>query len=180
MRDSIVNVSAVRKPLQTVYCRRNGLENVQVRTSHQRRSQATAGMGKEQGPRAMLLVSVKTVLNPAQEIDEAKLAALVAIEASQTFQRHEQLRAFLRFVCEYEMAGRGDDLHEYLIGVEVLGQKSGYSTMENSVVRNRAHTLRKKLAEYYAGEGSSAPLRIEIPKGSYCPHYINAHIPGPS
>jgi len=125
----------------------------------------------------MLLVSVKTVLNPAQEIDEAKLAALVAVEASRTFQRHEQLRAFLRFVCEYEMAGRGDDLHEYLIGVEVLGQKPGYSTMENSVVRNRAHSLRKKLAEYYAGEGADAALRIEIPKGSYSPHYINTHVP---
>ena len=110
--------------------------------------------------------------SPPQETTEHKLAALAAIEASSTFQRHDQLRAFLRFVCEYEMGGRGDQLHEYLIGVEVLGQKPGYSTTENSVVRNRAHSLRRKLAEYYATEGSGARLRIDIPKGSYCPRYI--------
>jgi hypothetical protein len=115
--------------------------------------------------------------SPPQVTIEWKLAALAAIEASSTFQRHEQLRAFLRFVCEYEMEGRGDQLHEYLIGVEVLGQKSGYSTTENSIVRNRAHTLRRKLAEYYATEGHEARVRIEIPKGSYCPHYVEGNGP---
>lgn len=112
--------------------------------------------------------------SPPQVTLEWKLAALAAIETSATFQRHEQLRAFLRFVCEYEMDGRGDQLHEYLIGVEVLGQKPGYSTTENSIVRNRAHTLRRKLGEYYATEGSEARIRIDIPKGSYCPRYIEA------
>lgn len=118
------------------------------------------------------MTEMTEVCSPPQETIEAKLAALAAVEASSTFQRHEQLRAFLRFVCEYEMAGRGDQLHEYLIGVEVLGQKPGYSTTENSIVRNRAHSLRRKLGDYYATEGREARLRIDIPKGSYCPRYI--------
>lgn len=127
----------------------------------------------------MLLFSMSSAITPSLEITETKLAALSAIEASRTFQRHDQLRAFLRFICESEIAGQGEQLHEYLIGVEVLGQKPGYSTTENSVVRNRAHNLRKKLAEYYAEEGATDAIRIEIPKGSYCPQFVNVQAATP-
>jgi hypothetical protein len=105
---------------------------------------------------------------------EAKSAALLAVEVSETFARHDQLRAFLHFICESEMKGNGDSLHEYLIGVEVFGQHPGYSTAENAIVRNRAHSLRRKLADFYASEGKDIPLKIEVPKGSYCPRYVSA------
>jgi hypothetical protein len=109
------------------------------------------------------------------EVDtlEAKSAALLAVEVSETFARHGQLRAFLRFICESEMKGHGDSLHEYLIGVEVFGQHAGYSTADNAIVRNRAHSLRRKLADFYASEGKDIPLKIEVPKGSYCPRYVS-------
>ena len=109
------------------------------------------------------------------EVDtlEAKSAALLAVEVSETFARHGQLRAFLRFICESEMRGQGDSLHEYLIGVEVFGQQQGYSTADNAIVRNRAHSLRRKLADFYASEGKDIPLKIDVPKGSYCPRYVS-------
>jgi len=34
-----------------------------------------------------------------------------------------------------------------------------------------AGKLRKRLEEYYAEEGVEAPLRIEVPKGSYIPQF---------
>jgi hypothetical protein len=105
---------------------------------------------------------------------EEKENALTLLESSATFARQGQLKEFLRFVCEYEIAGKGGDLHEYLIGTEVLGQPIGYSTADNSVVRNRAHTLRRKLQDFYTLEAPDAAIRIEIPKGSYCPQFVFA------
>ena len=104
--------------------------------------------------------------------ERKKEKALALVESSETFAKHGQLKAFLRFVCEYEFSGRGDELHEYLIGTEVMGKPTGYSTTDDSIVRNRAHSLRRKLQDFYALEAPDAPIRIEIPKGSYCPHFI--------
>jgi hypothetical protein len=41
-------------------------------------------------------------------------------------------------------------------------------------VRNRAHSLRRKLQDFYANEAPGAAIRIEIPKGSYCPRFVYA------
>lgn len=106
---------------------------------------------------------------------EQKQAAIEAILHSQTFSRADQLKSFLKFVCEMELAGRGHELTEYLIGVEALGRSPNYSPGDDSAVRNRAFALRKKLQEYYEHEHPPVPLRIELTKGSYCPHFLPHH-----
>src|SRR5689334_9186934 len=103
---------------------------------------------------------------------EQKRAALEAVLHSQTFARADQLKSFLKYVCEMEMAGRGHELTEYLIGIEALGRPASYSPGDDSVVRTRAFALRKKLQEYYEHEQPDAALRIELLKGSYCPHFV--------
>jgi hypothetical protein len=103
---------------------------------------------------------------------EQKREALERILQSQTFARSEQLRAFLAYVCEVDLKGDGANLNEYLIGVDVLGRPQGYSTADDASVRTRAHALRRKLQDYYLHEDQGALLRIEIPKGGYCPQYI--------
>ncbi len=103
---------------------------------------------------------------------EQKQAALEAVLHSHTFARADQLKSFLKFVCEMELSGRGAELSEYLIGVEALGRSPNYSPGDDSAVRNRAFALRKKLLEYYEHEDPDAPLRIELTKGSYCPHFV--------
>ncbi|HEV2663692.1 MAG TPA: hypothetical protein VG324_02215 [Blastocatellia bacterium] len=103
---------------------------------------------------------------------EQKQAALDAVLRSSTFARSDQLKSFLRYVCEMEIAGHGRELTEYLIGVEALGRPSQYSPGDDSAVRNRAFALRKKLQEFYERENPDAPIRIELHKGSYCPHFV--------
>ena len=103
---------------------------------------------------------------------EQKRAALEAVLLSQTFARADQLKSFLKYVCEMEMAGRGHELTEYLIGIEALGRPANYSPGDDSVVRTRAFAIRKKLQEFYEQEQPGAPLRIELLKGSYCPRFI--------
>jgi hypothetical protein len=117
---------------------------------------------------------VPTVSSANVARDE-KERALARVEASKTFSGQEQLKSFLRFVCSYEISGRGNELHEYLIGTEVFGQDSGYSTAENSIVRNRAYSLRHRLQDLYASEIQDAEIRIEVPKGSYCPRFVRVN-----
>ena len=106
-----------------------------------------------------------------------KHEALEEVLHSVTFLRAEQLRSFLRYICEMEQAGRAAELSEYLIGVEALGRPPGYSTAADSSVRRRAHALRHKLDEVYSTELSGARLRIHLPKGSYVPRFMRAPAP---
>ena len=103
--------------------------------------------------------------------DVEKRAALEEVLRSATFLRASQVRNFLRYICEMEFAGRGETLHEYLIGVEALGRPTAYSTEDDSSVRRRAYALRQKLDEVYAKELTDARIRIDVPKGSYVPRF---------
>ena len=103
---------------------------------------------------------------------EQKQAALEAVLRSETFARADQLKNFLKYVCEMEISGHGHELTEYLIGVEALGRPSQFSTGDDSAVRNRAFALRKKLQEFYEREKPDAPIRIELHKGSYRPRFV--------
>jgi hypothetical protein len=103
---------------------------------------------------------------------EQKRNALSEVLRGATFARSEQLQHFLRYVCEMEIAGRSEELNEYLIGVEALGRPKGYSPAEDSAVRSRAYELRKKLQSFYANERPDPKIRIEIAKGSYVPQFV--------
>ena len=103
--------------------------------------------------------------------DADKRAALEEVLKSATFLRASQVRNFLRYICEMEFAGRAATLHEYLIGVEALGRPTAYSTEDDSSVRRRAYALRQKLEQVYETELADAPIRIDVPKGSYVPRF---------
>ena len=86
---------------------------------------------------------------------ERKRGALERVLQSQTFARSDQLRNFLRYVCEMEMAGRGASINEYLIGVEALGRPEGYSPGEDSSAEKRlpaaTHRVRPLVFAFAAG-----------------------------
>jgi hypothetical protein len=107
---------------------------------------------------------------------EEKRSALERALHSRTFERCDQLRAFLRFICEAEIQGSGADLTEYRIGVEVLRRPEGYSPAEDSSVRTRAYELRHKLEKLYAMDLTSEPIQIVIPRGTYTPQYTKGAV----
>ena len=109
-------------------------------------------------------------MQPAVSDDE-KRTALARVLESRTFSRSDQLRAFLRYVCEAELEGRAHQLNEYALGVAVLGRREGYSPAEDSGVRSRAYELRSKLKSYYQSEAPDDPIQIEIEKGAYIPRF---------
>jgi TolB-like protein/Flp pilus assembly protein TadD len=88
---------------------------------------------------------------------------------SAVFVRNDRLSAFLRFVVEQSLGGRGGDLKESVIAVEVFGRKPDYNPKRDSIVRNEASRLRARLSQYYAEEGKADPLIIDLPRGGYVP-----------
>ena len=96
---------------------------------------------------------------------DEKRRALEAVVRSGGFARSDQLKRFLRYICEMEMAGRAGEISEYTIGTEALGRPAGYTPGDDSSVRSRAYALRQKLAEYYETENPGAEIRIELRKG---------------
>ncbi len=110
-------------------------------------------------------------MNGAAISDEDKRSALARVLDSRTFSRSDQLRAFLRYVCEAELEGRAQQLNEYALGVSVLRRPEGYSPAEDSSVRSRAYELRSKLKSYYQSEAPDDPVQIEIEKGAYVPRF---------
>jgi hypothetical protein len=102
---------------------------------------------------------------------EEKHHALGAVLQSQIFARADQLKRFLRYICEMEEAGRVGEISEYLIGIHALGRPADYSPADDSGVRGRAHALRLKLQQFYQSERPDAEIRLGLRKGSYTPFY---------
>ena len=89
--------------------------------------------------------------------------------ASAGFANAGRMSRFLKFVVEKTLAGEGERLKEYVIGVEVFDRDADYDPRVDSIVRVEAARLRAKLSEYYAGEGRGDALVLSLPKGGYAP-----------
>ncbi|HUQ52336.1 MAG TPA: hypothetical protein VM692_08945, partial [Gammaproteobacteria bacterium] len=94
-------------------------------------------------------------------------AQLERILASRCFLQAGRASDFLRYVVEQTLAGGGQRLKGYTIGVEVFGRPPDFDAQSDALVRVEAGRLRRRLVEYYASEGASDPVRIDLPRGSY-------------
>ena len=96
------------------------------------------------------------------------------VVAGPHFARSPLLSKFLLFVVAETLEGRGDEITEHQIGVQVFDRPADYRTLEDNIVRNYARQLRKRLAEHFADQGSAEPVRIDIPLGGYVPVFFPA------
>lgn len=79
------------------------------------------------------------------------------------------LSKFLLYVCDRQLRGRVTEITEYQIGVQVFGRRTSYNPNDDNIVRQYARLLRKRLDNYFEGEGCHEPFRINIPRGGYVP-----------
>ena len=93
--------------------------------------------------------------------------ALYEILKSAPFRGSKQSQQLLQYIVDQSLAGHLERLKERIIGAEVFGRRVDYDTNEDPIVRARAAEVRKRLAQYYVGEGAGSPIRIEISPGSY-------------
>jgi TolB-like protein len=83
------------------------------------------------------------------------------------FSTADRMTRFLRFVVAETLEGRGDNLNELLLGMDVYDRDRKFDPRVDSIVRVDAGRLRAKLREFYASEGANSQIAIEVPKGSY-------------
>ena len=102
---------------------------------------------------------------------EAILEQMERVLASRHFRQTRTLDKFLRHAITKTLAGFEGELKESLIGREVFHRGEDFNPSLDAVVRVQAGMLRKKLASYYAEEGVSDPLVIDLPKGCYVPTF---------
>jgi TolB-like protein len=116
-------------------------------------------------------------MTPSRDEIGGQLERLLASEA---FANAERASRFLRYVVERTLAGDGDQLKEFVIGVDVFDRDASYDPRIDSIVRVEAGRLRNKLDQYYARAGDDS-IVIRIPRGSYVPEfdYRAASQPGP-
>jgi TolB-like protein/Tfp pilus assembly protein PilF len=88
---------------------------------------------------------------------------------SPTFQQVDRLKRFLTFITLEALAGRSDQLKEYVIGVQVFAKEESFDPRTDPIVRVQARRLRARLVRYYREEGQNDEIVIELPKGGYAP-----------
>jgi hypothetical protein len=96
---------------------------------------------------------------------------LQRVLASPDFVRAPKLAHLLTYLCEKLFSGNAGEIKEYSIGLEAFNRGTAFDQDSDSIVRVEANRLRKRLAEYYAGEGASHPIQITIPVGQYVPRF---------
>src|SRR6476620_6250643 len=113
--------------------------------------------------------SRSATLSPAKLSDKLVRQQLTRILASKTFSQVERLKRFITFIVDETVAGRGGDLKEYVIGVQVFGKEPSFDPRTDPIVRVQARRLRTRLERYYRDEGNSDELIVDLPKGGYAP-----------
>src|SRR5580658_2961715 len=98
---------------------------------------------------------------------EALHSEIERLNRSSILHGSESLCKLLKYLGEHSLDSPGTSLKEYQIATEVFGRPADFDSRVDSTVRVQTGRLRSKLAEYYAGEGASDRLLIEIPKGAY-------------
>lgn len=98
--------------------------------------------------------------------------ALADILLSLSFRASKQSQHLLQYLVAQTLEGHDEMLKERIVGANVFGREADYDTGADPIVRVRAADLRKRLTQYYAGEGAKSDIRIEIHPGSYRPVFI--------
>lgn len=91
--------------------------------------------------------------------------------ASPLFHSSKRYAQFLRFVVGRTLEGRGHDLKERILGIEVFDRPPDYDTNTDPIVRVTAAEIRKRIEQYYHDPKHSQEIRLFLPSGSYAPQF---------
>jgi hypothetical protein len=89
--------------------------------------------------------------------------------AGQSFISSRRCPNFLRYVVNETLEGRGDQLKERTVGIELFGREPDYDTNLDHIVRSTATEVRKRLNLYYQENGRNSEIRIDLPQRTYTP-----------
>ena len=112
--------------------------------------------------------------------DDERRQALERILASRAFAGSAAHRAFLERVVAHALAEPGgSSLKEAALAIDVFGRDpSTFDPRLDPVVRVEARRVRDRLAKYYASEGATDDVVVELPRGAYAP--VFRHVTEPA
>ncbi|PRY24435.1 tetratricopeptide (TPR) repeat protein [Aliiruegeria haliotis] len=108
------------------------------------------------------------------------ISALEAILDSPEFEGAERVQAFLGYVVNETLQGRGESIRGKTIVEDVYGRSPVEGRDPMAVVRVDAGRLRRRLETYYAGSGANDEVRIRLTPGSYEPSFERKPLDGPA
>jgi Malectin domain len=108
---------------------------------------------------------------------EAERAELELVLRSPLFARSPALTHLLSYLCEKTFAGETEQIKEYSVALDVFDRRDSFDQDTDSIVRVQANRLRKRLGQYYVGEGATHPIHITIPVGQYVPLFQRVAAP---
>src|SRR6201987_1086494 len=117
--------------------------------------------------------------NSADRLAEERAALQAALDSS-VFRARPRLASLLQYICERHFDGETEGLKEYSIATEVFRRPESSDQATDSIVRVEVFRLRKKLREFYEGEGADQPIEVVIAPGHYRPQFIERVSFGPS
>lgn len=94
-------------------------------------------------------------------------AQIEKLVGSRPLHGSDSLCKLLRYLAAHSSKNPGAPPKEYQIATEVFGRRENFDPHLDSLVRVQAARLRAKLAEYYAAEGATDSVVVELPKGTY-------------
>jgi hypothetical protein len=119
------------------------------------------------------MATQRSPLAPATVIlaNDERWQLVLRITASQQLAKAARLREILLYITRSWLLDETTSIHEQDIGCDVLGRREDFNPAEDNIVRVQIRQLRKKLELYFATEGSTEPIELQIPKGSYLPRF---------
>ena len=78
----------------------------------------------------------------------------------------------LEYLIKESLAGRGEAIKNYSIGLDVFGRDKDFNPELDPIVRIQIGRLRRALDKYYSNEGKNDSIRFSIPLGNYTPLFI--------
>src|SRR5215813_3205271 len=119
-----------------------------------------------------MAVSHKSFGIRSMGFEDERWALIERIASSRFLKSSVRLREFLFYTADCAIREAPEDATEQQIGIRVFGRHPGYNSSEDSIVRTHARLLRQKLSAYFAEEGATEELLVEIPKGHYLPIFV--------
>ncbi|MEG9434408.1 hypothetical protein [Terriglobus sp. ADX1] len=107
----------------------------------------------------------------SEEKDRVR-AQLERLLQSSHFRNSKRYPTLLRYIVEETLEGRGPQLKERTLGIDVFGRPSDYDTASDPIVRVTIAEIRKRIAQYYHEDAHVSELRIELTPGSYIPEFL--------
>jgi len=105
------------------------------------------------------------------ESSRAHRALVERVAEGSVLKNSPRLQELLRYLCECAIQTPDAPVKEQQIGIAVFGRSPGYDTNQDTIVRVGVSKLRKQLQQHFLSDGLHEPVIIDIPKGSYTPHF---------